>query len=237
MKRTFALLILSAMIVSFVAPLIGANNNLKTESITVQEDLIMANIEAENNIKEIYIKEIEKKSKIDIAIENMNIEISEIEGITDKQKWFIAYKTIIDKYSYIIDSPETIYDYFTEEEIYLIQCCVETETYGADFEAKCNVANVIFNRFNYTGKKYPEFENKSIEEIITLANQFAYSKTQISEDTILAIEYAFAIEDTTNGALFFHSNPKTDTWYGADWLFEDSAGHHFYGIKENVDEN
>lgn len=116
----------------------------------------------------------------------------------------------------------SIYSVFTPEEIYMIQRCVETETYQQSIEAKINVACVIFNR--YENGRFA----KTITGIITGYRQFAYYRTEISESTIEAVEKAWEYGDTTNGALFFHSNPKTDTFNGANYLFTDIAGHHFY---------
>ena len=115
----------------------------------------------------------------------------------------------------------SIYSVFTPEEIYMIQRCVETETYQQDLDSKVNVACVIFNR--YENGRF----GKTITGIITAYRQFAYHRTEISESTIKAVEIAWE-GDTTNGALYFHSNPKTDTFNGASYLFTDNCGHHFY---------
>lgn len=125
-----------------------------------------------------------------------------------------------------MDCPLTIYDKYTDEEIILIQRAVETECYDQDFESKCNVASVIFNRINsgeYGG---------TIKEVITKPNQFAYGREIISEDTMLAVEYCFMIEDTTNGCVAFRSDKKLMVWRDWIYVFEDLAGHYFYKEKE-----
>ena len=144
-----------------------------------------------------------------------------LSSIEDNEEWFIDYKDLIEEYSEWVDPPETIYDYYTEDEIYLMQRCIETETFEADFDSKVNVASVILNRI-----ESDEFANE-VSEII-VKGQFAFGRENISEDTVLALEYAFMIGDTTNGALYFHSNPKTETFNGAEFIFTDTAGHHFY---------
>ena len=159
---------------------------------------------------------------IEVALQEVEKRMSEIEMIEDKMEWFIAYKEIINDYYGVLDPPETIYDYFTEDEIILICRVVETETYDQDFMSKVNVANVVLNRY-YDGRF-----GETITEIVTSPKQFAYGRKKITEDTILAVEYAFEIEDTTNGAIFFHSNSKIDTFCGAKYIFSDSAVHHFY---------
>ena len=148
--------------------------------------------------------------------------LNEINNIEDKKGWYLSYKDLIDSYSDVLDSPENVYDYYTEDEIYLIQRCVETECYGGDFDSKCNVASVIFNRINSN-----EF-NDDVTNVITAKNQFAYWRRNISEDTKLAIEYAFTIEDTTNGCIAFHSNEKRNKFNNWNYVFTDSIGHHFY---------
>jgi spore germination cell wall hydrolase CwlJ-like protein len=116
----------------------------------------------------------------------------------------------------------TVYDVFTIEEIYLIQRCVETETYTADINSKMNVASVIFNRL-----KDGRFGD-SIIEIITNKKQFAYWRTSISDETIQAIEQVWINGDTTNGALYFHSGDKKDSFNGAQYIFTDNVSHNFY---------
>lgn len=163
-------------------------------------------------------------SKYDIyAIKSQEVldKQEELSSIEDNEEWFIAYKDLIEEYSEWVDPPETIYNYYTEDEVYLMQRCIETETFEADFDSKVNVASVILNRI-----ESDEFANE-VSEII-VKGQFAFGRENISENTVLALEYAFMIGDTTDGALYFHSNPKTVTFNGAEFIFTDDAGHHFY---------
>jgi len=148
--------------------------------------------------------------------------LEELQSIEDEQERFVEYKKLYEEYLEWCDFPETIYDCYSEEEILLIQRVVETETYQCDFNSKVNVAFVIFNRLK-SGKF-----GDTITDIVTSDYQFAYGRTEISESTILAVEYAFLNEDTTQGALYFHSNPKTETFNGAKYIFSDNAIHHFY---------
>jgi len=163
---------------------------------------------------------------IDNAIKDMQLDMNAINNITDKKEWFIAYKSVIEKYSDTLDSPETIYDYFTEEELNLLFCVVEAEATEGNFEEKANVASVIFNRINHD--KFGE----TLEDILTikqfsvLSDGRAY-QIEITEDAILACEYAFQIEDTTNGAIFFEKGSDVHAAY-AEYLFTDAIGHKFY---------
>lgn len=217
MKRLLSLLILLFMVVSLVIPISNINGKNQCEK-NVVEPVLLSDITYELVIEEV----IEEPDPYEIAIQEMQEKMSEIESIEDSKEWFLAYKDIVFKYAKWIDPPETIYDYFTEDEVRLICRVVETETYQCDFDSKVNVANVVLNRI-----ESGEF-GETVEEIITTENQFAYGRETITEDTILAVMYSFEIIDTTKGALYFHSNEKTDTFCGRDFIFQDSAGHNFY---------
>lgn len=214
------------MIVSLsvlLVPLRGCGENVETEPMAVQVTVKSTEENAENFIKE---QSESINFEIDKAVEEMNQKMIEIGSIEDKKEWFISYKSIIDEYSHIIDPPETIYDYFTDEELDLLFRVVQAEI-GDEytFEQKCNVASVIFNRVNH--EKFPD----TLPEIIT-QNQFQpitdgrYKKVEVSEDTILACEYAFMMEDTTNGCLFFDSNNALNYKF----IMNDGA-HNFYKYK------
>lgn len=161
---------------------------------------------------------------VDKAIEKMQLEMNEIKAIEDKKEWFLAYKDIVYRYSKWIDTPETVFDYFTEEEMDLILRAVETECYDQDFISKANVASVIFNRIELGG----EFGD-NVTEIITTPKQFAHGITSITQDTILATMYAWEIEDTTDGCVAFRSDKNApDKWRKWNKIFKDDAGHYFY---------
>lgn len=149
-------------------------------------------------------------------------EFNALSQIEDKKEWFLAYKEFIEKYPEY-DRPQSIYEKYTEDEIYLMQRVIETEVYGCDFEAKTHVASVILNRIEGDNK----FPNDATT-VCTAPGQFVYSRKQISEDTKLALEYAEEIEDTTNGALYFNSMAPMDSWNGRELIFTDDAGHSFY---------
>lgn len=154
--------------------------------------------------------------------------MSELNYCANKENWYIQYKRLIEKYANFLDIPETIYDVLTEEEIYLIQRTVETETFQCNFDSKVNVASVIFNRLD-DGR----FGN-TVKEVITNPGQFAYGRKTISDSTRLAVEYAFEIEDTTDGCIAFRSDRQPTKWGNWEYSFSDGAVHHFY--KEATDE-
>ena len=221
--KVLLLLVATALIsIPFVAPIMGQNND-KTE-ISVQE-----NIDTTNEIiKETELSEIEKlNNEVDAAIENMNVEMAEIESIENKKEWFIAYKEIIDRYSYILDPPEGIYDYYTDEELDMFFRVVQAEI-GDEytFEQKCNVASVILNRIEHYKFSDEMLEILTPQQFETVKNG-SYKKSKVSEDTILACEYAFEIEDTTDGCLFFDSNKALNY----EFVFNDGT-HNFYKLKQ-----
>lgn len=220
MKKFLSLLILLFIVISFVSPNLSINSINQTEN-DIDKPILLSDITCEVVIEK--VENIEPTlDPFEVAINKMEEELIEISSIEDNMEWFINYKDIVSRYTMWISPPNSIYDCFTEEEINLICRVVETETFECDFDSKVNVANVVFNRL-----EHGEF-GKTIKEIITTKNQFAYGRKNISEDTILAVEYAFMVEDTTNGALFFHSNKKTNTFCGNEFIFQDEAGHNFY---------
>ena len=104
--------------------------------------------------------------------------------------------------------------------------CVETETHGCPVENKMNVASVILNRAT-TGW------GKSVKDVITSPNQFAYKRTmnEVSLSTIDAILLVLQYGDTTEGALYFHSSKYPVGYfskYNAEYMFTDEVGHSFY---------
>lgn len=220
MKRTLSLLIMVFMIVSLIIPIsIKKQTNNQSNNFNNQVEIVFIS----NYEDEIDIEELEKEpNKYELAIKEMQGKMKDIDSIKDKEEWFLAYKKIIYEYIELIDPPETIYDYYSEEEINLICRVVETETYQCDFESKVNVANVILNRIE------DEKFGNTVREVVTSPSQFAYGRKKISEDTVLAVEYAFMMEDTTNGALYFHSNSTKESFCGRTFIFKDSAGHNFY---------
>ena len=172
---------------------------------------------------EIIIEQEPKATEILFTREDeVYLELKNLEAIEDKREYLIRYKEIYNEYSDVFPKPVEVYDIYSEDNIYLMQRVIETETFGCDFESKTHVASVILNRIEGDNA----FGN-TVTEVIK-PGQFCYHRKQITEDTVLALEYAFMIEDTAQGALYFHSGNKTDTFSGAQYVFTDSVGHHFY---------
>lgn len=219
-------ILLSVMIVSlsaFFVPLMGQSINNKIDSATVMIVETEPQLYPQQNIM-ICVEEVKKD--YETAVEEMNMKMEEIDSISDIKEWFLSYKTIVEEYENIIDPPETIYDYFSENELDLLFRVVQAEIGDKySFTQKVNVASVIFNRLNH--EKFPN----TISDIL-IPSQFAtisdgrYKKVEVSEATILACEYAFEIADTTDGCLFFDSNNKLKY----EFIYNDGA-HNFYKIK------
>lgn len=196
--------------------------NCISPSISKHSNSVVSSSEVDNEYTDF-------NKQIDLAVDAMNIELSSLASITDKKEYLIAYKGLIDKYLYILDPPEIIYDIFKQDELKLLFGVVQAEV-GDEytFEQKCNVASVIFNRL-YSDKR--DFEQQDTLSKVLTKKQFEtisngrYRKVDISEDTILACEYVFLFGDTTGGALFFDSNNALNY----KCLFNDGA-HNFYTI-------
>lgn len=217
MKKNFIVSVITSFLIGCIGGCISTIiENSKEETVIIKE---LEPIHIETKIVEV----VEEQPTIEeVASQEYITKMEELKTTEDKKQWFIEYKDLIFKYYKYLDPPETVFDVFSEEEVQLIFRVVETETYDQDFMSKANVASVVFNRF-YSG----DFGD-TITEVITTENQFAYGRKCITEDTILAVMYAFEIEDTTNEALFFHSNEKTEMFCGAEYIFTDMAGHHFF---------
>lgn len=212
---------ISALIVAMIPILcFSQSSNVSKESYDVVEIAVEAESQQDNAV----ILDIDEEAIINARVTCMQEKIDLLSTIPDKKERYIEYKNIVNEYSDVFDPPESIYDIYTEDEILLIQKVVETECYGCGFDEKCNVASVIFNRIE------SEVFDDSVESVVFSPNQFAHGRSDISEDTILAVEYAFQIEDTTDGCIAFHSNAKTSTFNGWVYCFTDNAGHHFYKI-------
>lgn len=221
-----------------VAPL-GADYNLEpteqNEEMVIDQEVQVEETEAKIELKETDLVSSPNsitENEIDIVSQKIyeaqqRINVLECEN---KVEWFKQYKEIQNEYSEWIDKDETIYDYFDNAELDLLFHIVETEVRGDEnFDEKVNVANVIFNRIDH--EDFP----MTLTEILTEYPQFSsytsgeYKNVSVTETTILACEYAFQFQDTTNGALWFDST-KGHSWAdrNREYIFTDSVGHSFY---------
>ena len=138
----------------------------------------------------------------------------------DKREWYLKYRAFIGESKYE-DKPETIYDYFSKQELDLLFRVVETETYQGDFNSKVNVADTVLARY------WDERFGNTIQDIVTAPNQFVYGRKNITEDTILAVEYAFLFETDYEECIYFQSIGYMDSFNEAQYVGFDGY-HYFY---------
>ena len=178
-----------------------------------------------------------KKQKVDekeLAAKEAQQKIKDLDDIEDKKEWFITYKKIIEEYEDVLDSPESIYDCFSEDELDMFFRVVQAEVGDEyEFEHKCNVASVILNRLESDEFPNDMFCILSRKQFQTVSSGI-YKRVDVSKNTILACEYAFLVEDTTDGALYYlnkrWSTKKNIKWFenNLTYLFTDGSGHSFY---------
>ena len=188
-NRILIILLLSILIALIFAP-IYTNGDEKVEEITVE-------IEPEEDV----VSEREQE---------MYDEMIRVAYIEDRKEWFIEYKKLFDKYPEFLAKQESIYDVYSDAELEKLFRTVEAEATGGTFQDKVNVAVTIFNRINNE-----EF-GSTIDEVIT-SDQFSplldgrYSEVKITEDTILACEYAYIFGIIEHDALYFDAT-NGDSW-------------------------
>ena len=237
MKRN---IIISIMIGGVIGCLLYGYSNLYKENKALNSSMVKLqedNDKMSTNLSQLITEYSEYQ---ELTIENIsNQAIREQELIEplkeyDKEEYLIQYKNILTTYSDYIDQPETIYDYTTDEEFDLLCRVVEAEIGIGNFDQKCNVANTIINR--YFSETFPNgwkdllFQKRNGVYQYSSVGNGLYRTVEVSEDTILAIEYSFMIEDTTNGCTYFHSG--NSTWHedNLEFVFDDGL-HKFYREK------
>ena len=180
-NRILIILLLSILIALIFAP-IYTNGDEKVEEITVE-------IEPEEDV----VSEREQE---------MYDEMIRVAYIEDRKEWFIEYKKLFDKYPEFLAKQESIYDVYSDAELEKIFRTVEAEATGGTFQDKVNVAVTIFNRID--NEKF----GSTIDEVIT-PDQFSplqdgrYYEVAVTEETVLACEYAYIFRIIEHDALFF----------------------------------
>ena len=219
MKRTVITTIIFSFIVVVTATCIAISSK---SQITISENSL-----SNNNMQPVQI------SFNDISTNTVSLTEQEIKErevlirqeqifkIQDTKDRYLAYRKMLNDYGEYFDAPETIYDIYTEAEIDLMLRVIETEVHGKSLESKIHVANVILNRLESN-----RFSNNVSGVVVP--GQFCFIRTHFDDETVMALEIAYLFGDTTDGALFFHSGNRTNTFNGASYIFTDDAGHHFY---------
>lgn len=189
-----------------------------------------------NSIYEIQ-EEIERKRNIEEEKNIVKNEFqSKLESIQNenRKQWFISYGSILEEYRNYphVEIPMTVYEEYDIEELKLFQRLVAAETIRGNFESKCNVASVVWNRLY--SEKYP---NSIIDVIYQINGSVQFSPiydgridtVEVTEDDVLAIEYTYMFGSTAYDCIAF------DNVVGVSWnkdklevVFTDSINHTFY---------
>lgn len=234
MKRN---IIISIMIGGVIGCLLYGYSNLYKENKALNSSMVKLqedNDKMSTNLSQLITEYSEYQ---ELTIENISKQVIREQELIeplkeyDKEEYLIQYKNIITTYSDYFGLPETIYDYTTDEEFDLLCRVVEAEIGIGNFDQKCNVASSIINR--YFSETFPNdwkdllFQKRNGVYQYSSVGNGLYRTVEVSEDTILAIEYSFMIEDTTNGCTYFHSG--NSTWHedNLEFVFDDGL-HKFY---------
>ena len=254
-KKLVHALLLSAMMTSLTISSIvtyEVERNIKNVIASQDDRDKLQNIRIIGTSKELYeffniesvinncIQEVVRAKNILIEQENTKKEFEKkINSIQspDKKIWYKKYKSFTEEYlssqyAEQLNLPNTVYDIYSYNEIMIFQKLLAAETEGGDFESKCNVASVIWNRLN--SEEYP---NTIIEVIYERNGSVQFTPTtdgridtvDIVEDDILAIEYTFLFGSTVGDCIAF-DNVKGKSWNknNLEYIFTDSIGHSFY---------
>lgn len=171
-------------------------------------------------------KEIKRMTVEEIAKAAIERKLEERESVDDLELWFTEYKNISERFSDVLDMPESIYDRFTEEELDFLFRVVQAEIGEQyNFDQKCNVASVIFNRLD--NEKFGDGDLLKVlvpSQFYTIKSG-AYKKSDVSKRTILACEYSYVFPAVDYDVLFFDSNNALGSYY--KMVMNDGA-HNFY---------
>jgi len=198
------------------------SDSTETDAIAekvVSTDLVPAEVTFDTVTGEVPLAASAKPMTTSTIVKTTTPEVVEIADYTNALDYAAALG-----YVYEENTTDSIYDAFSEEEIYYLQRMVETETQGCCFISKVYTAEVALARY------YQNEGNLSLTTIITSPSQFIYWRTNISQDTIWAVEYAYQHATEAQNALFFKKGYSA-SWYGYDHLFECPSGHDFYGTE------
>lgn len=200
---TFVMLIALVILIPRLA-LYKSSNEVLSKAIIKQQSTIKQLNKDKQNLLDLNNELSEEK------ITDVNEKLALIEPLRlyDKKEYLSIYKNLLGDYP---ELSETIYDYTTDEEFNLICSVIEAEAGICDFNGKLSVANVIVNRYLQGIVSW--------NDVLFADNQFStisngtYKKAKISNDTKLALEYAFLFGDeNTVDCLYFRSG-DSKTWH------------------------
>lgn len=163
--------------------------------------------------------------------------LSKLNSITssDQKEWFISYKLLLEEYKRYpnyIDIPKSVYEIYEFNDIKIFQKLIAAETTGGSFNAKCNVASVVWNRVNS-----PDYPNNIVDVIYQRNGSIQFSPiydgridtVEVTEDDVLAVEYTFMFGSTAYDCIAF-DNVRGNTWNknNLQEVFTDNINHTFY---------
>ena len=195
------------------------NNKQKEEVITLNSNI--TRLVSENQVLSNQL--IEAK----ITTTQTKLDLIEPFKQSDKRTYIQVYDSIMTN----VDSPpETIYDYTTDEEFDMICRVIEAESGICDFNGKVNVATVIINRYNTSTS------NETWIDILTKPKQFttvlngSYKRVEVSDDTKLALEYAWLFKSPEVGDATYFRSQMDNSWHDKantlEFVYFD--GKHFF---------
>lgn len=228
----FLILILIVGIIAFGERKAISNvTNIEVEII--HKNIIGKNLPKKQCRKKIFKKE-NRLTKSEIIRKEFWSKFESID-FPNKKEWFISYKILLEEYknySEYIEIPKSVYEEYDIGELKVFQRLVAAETTGGNFESKCNVASVVWNRISSV--KYPD----SIMDVIyerdgsvqfTPTYDGRIDTVEVTEDDVLAIEYTYMFGSTAYDCIAF------DNVIGSSWnknkleaVFTDSINHTFY---------
>ena len=198
------------------------NWDLKSECQEVVSDVVVETVNSAVDSAELVGQEVKDNlqnaaqslavvDEVDVACVDVTLPVIKSRPAFDDMTMFRHVKV----------NDSTIYDVFTDMEIQYVCRMVETEDYQAEFISKVHGAEVAFARWR-------QMEDPNMVSVITHRGAFAYGRKNISDDTLLAVEYAWQYATEAENALFFRRG-YADEWYGQPYLLTDPNGHVLYG--------
>ena len=222
-----AYLLLPILLIGLIILLLVQKSELKDYALQLEEKVVGLELSTNELNQEVSMLECETfdlESQLELketSIKENELKLIEPFKETDKMNYYLAYKSITQE-------EPTIYSSFTQEDIDLLHNIVEVEAEAGGFLEKANVASVILNRLNTNHMGADTLEDVLLKGGFSSIWSPKFNNIEISEDTILACEYVFEIEDTTNGCMYFESCNYMAFDSFATYMFTDDIGHKFY---------
>ena len=151
---------------------------IQTETKSFKTDEVFSALEVISNNTTI-----SKNSTYESAVEDYIALLNEKVSM-DKKEWFLKYKDLCVKYEKNLDPPETLEDYYVNEEIELFYRLVKKTSPDSSFESYILTANMILDELE---------EGESFSSCVSDNSVFDNVDNNISEDIKLACAYAFEI--------------------------------------------